>query len=69
MKTITLEIEDNHFDEFLEVIKPLRYVHQTRVASDNWQELEIQKRIKDIRKNPSLLKPLSEVVDSMFINE
>jgi hypothetical protein len=69
MKTITLEIEDNHFDDFLEVIKPLGYVHQTEGASDNWQELEIQNRINDISENPTLLKPLSEVVDSMFNNE
>jgi hypothetical protein len=63
---VTLDIQDNKFNTFLEFIKTLDYVS---VKKDDvipqWQMNEVEKRLQDHKKNPERAMDFGAAMDDV----
>jgi hypothetical protein len=63
---VTLDIQDNKFNTFLEFIKTLDYVS---VKKDDvipqWQMNEVEKRLQDHKKNPERAMDFDAAMDDI----
>ncbi|WP_340102538.1 addiction module protein [Rhodohalobacter sp. 8-1] len=51
MKKLTLQIEDDNFESFMEILKELNYVTITESEEiPQWQKEEVQERLKKIKE-------------------
>jgi hypothetical protein len=66
MKKLTLDIQDNRFNTFLEFIKTLDYVSVSNDAIPQWQQNEVARRKELIEKGEMTSRSWNESKADIF---
>ena len=62
---VTLDVQDNRFNTFLELIKTLDYVSVNDDTIPQWQIDEVEKRLKDHKENPEFAMDFDTAIDDV----
>lgn len=69
MKQITLNIDENKFNEFMQLLKSLGYVsvsNQIEISLE--QQVEVDRRLKLVEQGKMKTRSWDEAKDDIFIN-
>jgi len=66
MAQVTLNIPDNKYSAFLEVVKKLGYAQlESEYTVPEWQKKEVNRRMEEYYKNPEIAEDFETVIKEL----